>query len=744
MRQEIGEMITPQEVNRIQYGDSDNPHDILGRHMVSVGQIISAFHPNAVQMKVKLQDGTEYEMESAERTQVYSAYIPNQEIVPYRIEMTFDNGDTLEMADPYSFEPQLTEMDLYLFGQGTHYEIYEKLGAHPMTIDGVEGTYFAVWAPNAKRVSVVGEFNFWDGRVYPMRRMGEIGVFELFLPGIGPGSIYKYEIKTEAGNILLKADPYGNRCELRPNTASIVADLNSHTWTDQKFMRQRARGRYYQEAMSIYEVHPGSWKRKGENGEEMLNYRELAEELTDYVEKMGYTHVELMGIAEHPFDGSWGYQVTGYYAPTARYGKAEDFMYFVDYLHNHGISIILDWVPGHFPKDGHGLAKFDGTCLYEHPDIRKGEQPEWDTLVFNYERNEVKNFLIANALFWMKKFHIDGIRVDAVASMLYLDYGRKNGQWAPNQYGGNEYLEAVEFLKHLNSIVEKESQGGYIIAEESTAWKGVSIPLSEGGLGFQFKWNMGWMHDFLEYMSKDPIYRKYEHNKLTFSMMYAYSEHFVLVLSHDEVVHLKGSMINKMPGEYLDKFANLRVAYGFMFAHPGKKLLFMGQEFGQWAEWNEAKSLDWHLLQDEMHEKLQNYMSHLLHLYKEYKAFYEGDYESYGFQWINCDDAEKSYVSFVRRTKNGKKSLLFVCNFVPVAREKFRVGVPNTGKYKLILNSDEGQFGGSGYYQTKPAQMAKKIAWDGKEQSIEMNLPPLGMLVFEYIDKTMGPSGTGK
>lgn len=738
MRQEIGEKITIWDANRIQYGDSDNPHKVLGRHMVSSGQVISAFHPGAVSMKVKFSDGTEYEMEPAERTEVYSAFIPNQELLSYRIEMGFADGHTLESEDPYSFEAQITDLDMYLFGKGTHYKIYEKLGAHPMTIDGVEGTYFAVWAPNAKRVSVVGDFNLWDGRVYPMRRLESIGIFELFLPGIGEGTVYKYEIKTEMGQIILKTDPYGNSCELRPKTASVVADLNSHEWTDDAFMKQRAKSLYYKEPMSIYEVHLGSWRRKGEDGKEMLTYRELAKELTEYVQKMGYTHVELMGIAEHPFDGSWGYQVTGYYAPTSRYGSAEDFMYFVDYLHNHGISVILDWVPGHFPKDAHGLAKFDGTCLYEHPDKRKGEQPEWDTLVFNYEKNEVRNFLIANALFWLKKFHIDGIRVDAVASMLYLDYGRKeSGQWAPNQYGGNEYLEAVEFIKHLNSIVEKEGEGGYIIAEESTAWKGVSVPLESGGLGFQFKWNMGWMHDFLEYMSKDPIYRKYDHYKLTFSMMYAYSEHFVLVLSHDEVVHMKGSMINKMPGDDYNKFANLRVAYGFMFAHPGKKLLFMGQEFGQWAEWDEKKSLDWHLLKEDMHQKLQNYMSRLLHLYKDYKAFYEGDYDSYGFQWINCDDTEKSYVSFVRRTEDGKKSLLFVCNFVPVAREGFRAGVPNTGRYKLILNSDEEQFGGSGKYMTKEVQMAKKVAWDGRKQSIEMNLPPLGMLVFEYIDKTL-------
>lgn len=736
MRQEIGQKLKRWEVIRVQYGDSDHPHDVLGRHMVGDGQVISAHHPAAIAMKILFADGTEYEMEPAERTSIYTVYIPRKEKIPYQIEARFADGNKFVCGDPYSYEPQITDMDMYLFGKGTHYTIYEKLGAHPMTIDGVRGTYFAVWAPAAKRVSVVGDFCHWDGRRYPMRRLGSIGIFELFIPGIDAGAIYKYEIKTPEGRLLMKADPYGNSCQMRPGNASVVADLNAYQWQDQKYMKARRTSDIYKKPMSIYEVHLPSWKRKGPNGRDMLDYRELAPQLAAYVEEMGYTHVELIGIAEHPFDGSWGYQVTGYYAPTSRHGKAEDFMYLVDYLHKKGIGVILDWVPGHFPKDEHGLAKFDGTCLYEHPDTRKGEQPEWDTLVFNYEKNEVKNFLIANALFWLNKFHIDGIRVDAVASMLYLDYGRKEGQWAANVYGGRENLEAVEFIKHMNSIVKQYGDGGYVIAEESTAWPGVSQPLENGGLGFDLKWNMGWMHDFLKYMETDPIYRKYEHHKLTFSMMYAYSEHFVQVLSHDEVVHMKGSMIRKMPGNDFEKFANLRVAYGFMYGHPGKKLLFMGQEFGQWAEWDESRSLDWHLLQYDYHGKLKNYMSRLLHLYRDYKACYELDYDSQGFEWMNCGNADESNVSFVRRSADGKKSLLFVCNFVPVARENFRVGVPNRGKYTLILNSDEEQFGGTGQCKTKESQMAAAVEWDGKAQSISMNLPPMSVLVFEYIDKT--------
>lgn len=732
MRQEIGQQLKRTEVIRVQYGDSDQPHHVLGRHRIGEGQVISGYHPDAVGMRVVCADGTSYEMEPAERTKIYTVYIARKEEMPYKLEATFADGSRFAWEDPYSYDPQLTELDLYLFGKGTHYEIYEKLGAHPISIQGVKGVYFAVWAPGAKRVSVVGDFCQWDGRRYPMRRLGSIGIFELFIPGMEAGTIYKYEIKTPEGRLLLKADPYGNASQLRPNNASVVADLADYPWKDQEHQKRRSQREVGKSPMSIYEVHLPSWRRKGANGQEMLSYRELAHQLADYVEEMGYTHVELIGLLEHPFDGSWGYQVTGYYAPTSRHGQARDFMYFVDHLHQRGISVILDWVPGHFPKDEHGLAKFDGTCLYEHPDPRKGEQPEWDTLVFHYEKNEVKNFLIANVLFWMKKFHIDGIRVDAVSSMLYLDYGRKEGQWLPNQYGGKENLEAIQFLKDLNLVVKKYGEGGYMIAEESTAWPGVSKPCEEGGLGFDLKWNMGWMHDFLDYMGQDPIYRKYAHHKLTFSMMYAYSEHFIQVLSHDEVVHMKGSMIGKMPGSDFDKFASLRVAYGFMYGHPGKKLLFMGQEFGQWAEWNENKSLDWQLLSYDYHGKLQNYMKKLLHLYKEYKACYEMDDDPEGFAWMNCDNAEESNVSFVRKGKDGKKSLLFVCNFVPVAREGFRVGVPVKGTYTLLLNSDEEQFGGKGRWKNKRSQMAAAIEQDGKKQSISMDLPPLSVLIYEF------------
>lgn len=731
MRQETGLQPERSEIIRIQYGDSDHPHRVLGRHMTDEGQLIRAYHPDAVGMRILLSDGRCYEMEPETATRVYAVYIPETEKVSYQVEASFADGNRYSWEDPYSWEPMLTERDLYLFGKGMHDSIYEKLGAHPVTVQGTDGVSFAVWAPSASRVSVVGDFCQWDGRRYPMRRLGSSGVFELFVPGMKSGSLYKYEIKTKDGRLLLKADPYGNECQLRPANASVVADLRHYQWGDQQHMMQRRKTDVRREPMSVYEVHLPSWRRKGSNGCEMLTYRELAHQLGDYVEEMGYTHVELLGILEHPFDGSWGYQVTGYYAPTSRHGNALDFMYFVDHLHQRGIRVILDWVPGHFPKDEHGLARFDGTCLYEHPDPRRGEQPEWDTLVFHYEKNEVKNFLIANVLFWLKIFHIDAIRVDAVSSMLYLDYGRKEGEWMPNRYGGKEHLEAIAFIKQMNSAVSQYGEGGYMIAEESTAWPGVSQPLESGGLGFALKWNMGWMHDFLDYMKLDPIYRKYDHHKLTFSMMYAYSEHFILVLSHDEVVHMKGSMIRKMPGGDFDRFASLRTAYGFMYGHPGKKLLFMGQEFGQWAEWDENRSLDWWLLSYDNHGKLHNYMKKLLHLYKEYGAFYELDDDPAGFAWMSCDNAEESNVSFVRRDRTGEQTLLFVCNFVPVFREKIRIPVPGLGRYELILNSDEEQFGGSGRWETNGAPIAEEISCDGQTQGICVNLPPLSILIYE-------------
>ena len=733
MRREIGQILKKEEVYKIQYGNSDNPHKILGRHFVPGGQVISAYHPSAAHMRILLEHGRSIDMERAEKTQVFAAFLPETEEIPYWIEMFFPDGGHFAGEDPYRFAGAVTDYDLYRFGKGEHDTIYNKLGAHPDVADGVYGTRFAVWAPGAVRVSVVGNFNCWDGRVHPMRKLGSIGVFELFLPGVGEGEIYKYEIKTENGNIFLKADPYGNGSELRPGNASVVTDIRKFVWSDEKYMRKRGRTDFYKKPMAVYEVHLPSWRRKGHRGDEMLGYRELAHELCDYVKETGYTHVELMGVMEHPFDGSWGYQVTGYYAPTSRHGTAADFMYFVDHFHRNGIGVILDWVPGHFSKDAHGLSGFDGTCLYEHPDPMRGQQPQWDTLVFHYERPEVKNFLIANALFWLKQCHVDGLRVDAVSSMLYLDYGRAEGQWAKNQYGGRENLEAVQFLRELTETVHKKAKGTFLIAEEATAWPGVSQPPETMGLGFDFKWNMGWMHDFLKYMKTYPQDRKDQHKNLTFSLSYAYDEHFVQALSHDEVVHLKKSMIGKMPGinEY-EQFSNLKAAYGYQFTHPGKKLLFMGQDFGQWAEWNESRSLDWYLINEKMHQGLWQYVKKLLEIYKGHKSCYELDYDRQGFEWINSADAGQSQISFLRKGSSGKKNLLVVCNFAALARENFRVGVPNGGKYKLILNSDDAAFGGSGYFKTKKNQMAKNIGRDGREYSIEMTLPPLSVLIFEY------------
>ena len=555
------------------------------------------------------------------------------------------------------------ELDQYLFGQGTHYDIYRKLGAHAVTRNRKKGVYFAVWAPNAKAVSVVGDFNGWDRKQAPMKRVGAIGVYETFIPGVKPGDLYKFCIETGDGRELYKADPYAVSAELRPGTASKVADISGFKWGDARWMEARKEWDHKKQPMSIYEVHPGSWRKHPSsegNPDGFYSYRELAHALTDYVKQMGYTHVELMGIAEHPFDGSWGYQVTGYYAPTSRYGKPEDFKYLVNYLHKNKIGVILDWVPAHFPKDAHGLAEFDGTCIYEHQDPRQGEHPDWGTKIFNYGKPEVKNFLLATALFWVEEFNVDGLRVDAVASMLYLDYGKQDGQWVANKYGGNQNLEAIEFFKHLNSCLLGRNPGAVMIAEESTAWPKVTGKVEDDGLGFSLKWNMGWMHDFLEYMKLDPYFRKYNHHKMTFSMTYAYSENYVLVLSHDEVVHLKCSMINKMPGYLDEKFENLKAGYGYMAGHPGKKLLFMGQEFGQLQEWSEARELDWYLLQEEKHQKLQDFVRDMLHLYKKYPALYGGDGDPEAFQWINANDGDRSIFSFVRYSPTGRNHLLFL------------------------------------------------------------------------------------
>ena len=623
---------------------------------------------------------------------------------------------------------EIGELDHYLFGQGNHYEIYKKFGAHEVTA-GKKGVYFAVWAPHAKSVSVIGEFNGWDAAA---DRQEPLGIYTVFVPEAKDGQMYKYCIETQSGELIYKADPFANYAELRPGTASRITDISHLKWTDDRWMESRKKWDNKENPLSIYEVHMGSWMRHpGREDEGFYTYREFAEAITKYVKKMGYTHVELMGIAEHPFDGSWGYQVTGYFAPTSRYGTPEDFAYMINYLHRNGIGVILDWVPAHFPKDAHGLADFDGTPTFEYADPRKGEHPDWGTKIFDYEKPQVRNFLIANALFWIEHFHVDGLRVDAVASMLYLDYGKQDGQWVPNKYGGNQNLEAIEFFKHLNSVVLGRNPGTMMIAEESTAWPKVTGNPEDDGLGFSLKWNMGWMHDFTEYMKLDPYFRKNAHHMMTFSMEYAYSENYILVLSHDEVVHLKCSMLNKMPGEGFDKYANLKAAYAFMTGHPGKKLLFMGQEFAQLREWSEERELDWFLLSEEPHQQIQNWYRDLLHLYKKHPALYELDNDPAGFEWINKDDIFRSIFSFVRHSKGKKKNLLFVCNFTPVAREDYRVGVPTKRQCKLVLNSDEKEYGGSGEKRTEIYKPVKKEC-DGQKYSFAYPLPAYGVAVFEY------------
>ena len=631
-----------------------------------------------------------------------------------------------------------TELDMYLFGQATHYDIYKKLGAHPAEIRKKKGILFDVWAPHAAEVYVIGTFNDWNETANPMRRLepAGIGIFEAFIPKAELGDLYKYLIITPDGWKLYKADPYANYAEVRPGTASRIADIEHFKWTDDKWMDKRKQTEdVYAEPMAIYEVHPGSWMRHpGREDDGYYSYREMAAALTKYVKGMGYSHVELMGISEYPYDGSWGYQVTGYYAPTSRYGTPEDFVYLVNYLHKHGIGVILDWVPAHFPKDAHGLADFDGCPLYEYADPRMGEHPEWGTKIFDYGKSEVKNFLIGSALMWIEHYHIDGLRVDAVASMLYLDYGKKEGQWIANKYGENKNLEAIEFFRHINTLITGRNHGTVMIAEESTAWPMVTGPADKGGLNFTYKWNMGWMHDFLDYMSLDPYFRKNNHHKMTFAMSYNNSEKYILVLSHDEVVHLKKSMWEKMPGDEEDKFRNLKSAYSFMMGHPGKKLLFMGQDFGQLREWSEERELDWYLMEEPRHRQLNEYFRELLHIYRKYPAMYEQDSDWNGFEWINADDADRSIYSFVRKSKNGKNSLLFVCNMTPVARDDYRVGVPKKGTYHLLLNSNEVRFGGTEADKSRPASYkAVKSECDGREYSISYPLPPFGVAVFRVM-----------
>lgn len=728
-------------INWIQYdeliaGKNNNPKKLLGLHDYYKGQVVTAYKPHAVCVKVMSSTGKNVmEMEPVGEDGFFGLYLPKKVYKNYVFETTYEDGSTVTLADPYAFEPQISDMDIYLFAEGKHYEIYEKLGAHPMKLNGVEGTYFAVWAPNARRVSVVGDFNMWDGALHPMNMMGPSGIHELFIPGVKEGAVYKFQILTRFDELIYKADPYGNCCQFRPDNASVVVDLGKHKWKDTSWIEKRQhtkRTDSLRKPMAIYEMHLGSWKKAIEDSDNgFYNYRDLAPMIADYIKEMGYTHIELMGIAEYPFDGSWGYQVTNYYAPTRRYGLPEDFMYFVDYMHKNGIYVILDWVPAHFPKDAHGLGRFDGMPLYEHPDPRRGEHPDWGTYIFDYSRNEVQNFLVANALFWLEKFHIDGLRVDAVASMLYLDYGKQDGEWLPNKNGGKENLDAIAFMQHLNRMIEERVPGALMIAEESTSWAGVTAPVSMDGLGYLYKWNMGWMNDFLEYMKLDPYFRSFNHNRLTFSLMYTYSENFILVISHDEVVHLKCSMLLKMPGTMPEKFANLKTAYGFMYAHPGKKLLFMGQEFGQEREWSEARSLDWYVLDQPGHQGLQNFVKKLNALYKKYDAFYYNDCDPMGFEWINCNDNEHSQVSFIRRGSTAKDQLLFICNFTPVERENFWVGVPCLGSYTEILNSDAEEFEGEGRVNKKPLQ-AIPGSCDGKEQYISFTLPPLSVVVFKY------------
>jgi 1,4-alpha-glucan branching enzyme len=721
-----------------------DPHTVLGMHEFEMGKkqclVVRAFIPQAENITVVdcADSSKSYPMELIHTDGFFECVIEDRnKWFRYMYKIEGKNGETWESYDAYSFTPGITGEDIYLFNQGTHYQIYEKLGANVTEIDGVKGVLFGVWAPNARRVSVIGEFNSWDGRRNQMRLLASSGIWEIFIPGLQNCDNYKFEIKTSTGEIIQKSDPYAKFAELRPSTSSLVYDINKYDWQDNAWYdEQKAKTKWedkYNVPMNIYEVHLGSWKRVEKDGNRFMSYLECADELIPYVKEMGYTHIELLPVSEYPFDGSWGYQVTGYYAPTSRYGNPSEFMEFVDKCHQAGIGVILDWVPAHFPKDANGLAKFDGSALYEHADPRQGEHPDWGTLIFNYGRNEVKNFLIANALYWVEKFHIDGLRVDAVASMLYLNYGKQDGQWVPNQYGGNENTDAVEFMKHLNSIMLKRNPHVHIIAEESTSWPGVTRSADEDGLGFTLKWNMGWMNDFLEYMGKDPVYRKYHHNNMTFASTYAYSEKYVLVLSHDEVVHGKKSMLDKMPGDLWQKFANLRAAYGFAMTHPGKKLLFMGGEFGQFIEWDEKRPLDWFLLQYDHHKNMLDYVKALNYFYKENEALWRYDFSYEGFEWINADDNARSIYTYMRKGSHREDTMVIICNFTPNAYEDYRAGVPFAGTWKEVFNSDDTRFGGSGVINTKPA-VSEPISWDGRENSIGLRLAPLSVVVYK-IDK---------
>ena len=728
-------ILSEPEINAIIYGMHGAPFTLLGMHETGAkkpGVVVRVFRPYATKAEViRKSDGQAFDMPRIHEDGLYELFLPDEKPFDYKLRLAWFEGPPSELEDPYRFPLQLTDLDMYLLGEGTNYRAYHKMGAHPLTIDGIEGVHFAVWAPNAVRVSVVGWFNNWDGRIHPLQQRGGSGLWELFMPHLKPGDLYKFEVKGHKAFLAQKADPYAFASELRPRSASMVWDIAKYEWQDADWLAARAQKHWLEEPLSVYEVHLSSWRRNPDDQNRMLTYRELADTLIPYVKKMGYTHIETLPVSEHPFDGSWGYQTIGYYSPTSRFGNPDDFKFFVDRCHQEGIGVIIDWVPAHFPKDGHGLAYFDGTHLYEHDDPRLGEHKDWGTYIFNYGRNEVRAFLLSNAIFLADVYHIDGLRVDAVASMLYLDYSRKEGEWIPNKFGGRENLDAVDFLKKFNELIHVEYPGILTFAEESTAWPMVSRPVYLGGLGFDLKWNMGWMHDTLDYMHKDPIFRKYHHHQMTFSMIYAFNENFILPFSHDEVVHGKGAMLSKMPGDMWQQFANLRLLYAYMFAHPGKKLTFMGMEFGQWREWQHGESLDWHLLQYDSHAGLQRLARDLNEMLKGFPCLHEIDFSWEGFEWIDLNDWENSMLFTLRKGKDPSDLLVCGFNFTPVPRQGYRMGVPRLGTYEEVLNTDATIYGGSGLGNPRFVK-AEPREWQSRAQSIPVTIPPLGAVYFRF------------
>ncbi|MFN2606878.1 MAG: 1,4-alpha-glucan branching protein GlgB [Acidimicrobiales bacterium] len=716
-------------------GHLGDPHHVLGPHRHGARLVVRAWRPEAEGVTLEVDGSEPVAMERVNDAGVFAASVaapPGDEVPAYRFEVAYPGGHSFTVDDPYRFWPTLGDLDLHLFGEGRHHELWHHLGAHPRVHQGVAGTAFAVWAPSARSVRVVGDFNSWDGRLHPMRALGGSGVWELFLPGVGAGACYKFEILTDTGAVALKADPFAFATQAPPETASVVTE-STYEWGDGAWLESRAATDPMRRPMSVYEVHLGSWRRVPEDGDRPLTYRELADQLPEYAAGMGFTHVELMPIAEHPFTGSWGYQVSAYYAPTARFGSPDDFRALVDALHARGIGVVVDWVPAHFPKDAFALARFDGTALYEHADPRQGEHPDWGTLVFNLGRNEVRNFLVANALYWIEEFHIDGLRVDAVASMLYLDYSRKEGEWVPNRFGGRENLEAVDFLKEVNTVVYGTHPGVMTVAEESTAWPAVSKPIYLGGLGFGFKWNMGWMHDTLQYFAKEPVYRRHHHSQLTFGLLYAFSENFVLPLSHDEVVHGKGSLLNKMPGDTWSKLANLRALFGWMWAHPGSRLLFMGGELAQWQEWSHDRSLDWHLLDDPGHAGVQALVRELNALATTEPAIWEREYDPAGFRWIDANDADQNVLSFARFSADGSRALVCVANLSAVPRGGYRIGLPRPGRWKQVLDTSSAAFGGENP-EAVGDRWADPVAWHGLDQSVALDVAPLSVVWLSSAD----------